>query len=74
MLNTFGNQRDCSKKEAISFNKPSKLLFDGMKMKVTDKEGIWVNDIGEVICFNASVWHGTKDVILVEKRYTVTIS
>ena len=36
-------------------------------MRFTDKEGIWVDNTGKVICFNASVWHGTKDVILIRK-------
>ena len=61
------SERDCSKEEAISFSKPSQLLFNGLKMRFTDKEGIWVDNTGKVICFNASVWHGTKDVILIRK-------
>ena len=61
------SERDCSKEEAISFSKPSQLLFNGLKMRFTDKAGIWVDNTGKVICFNASVWHGTKDVILIRK-------
>lgn len=60
-------EEDHSKIEAISFNKPSKYLFEELNMQFSDKEGIWTDKNGEIICFNSSIWHGTQDCLLIKK-------
>ena len=53
-------ENDHSKTEALSYSRPSKLIFDGMGMTPSNREGIWNDTAGNLVCFNASVWHGKR--------------
>ena len=47
---------------------PSKQLFDGMKMTHADKEGVFLNGDGNVICFDAGATdNNSKNYLLVRK-------
>lgn len=61
------SENDYSKTEALSYSRPSKLIFDGMGMVPSDRDGIWNDNAGNVVCFNPSVWHGKRECILVRK-------
>ena len=60
-------ENDHSKTEALSYSRPSKLIFDGMGMTPSNREGIWNDTAGNLVCFNASVWHGKRECILIQK-------
>lgn len=46
---------------------PSKQLFDGLKMQYADEEGIFLNEEGKVICFDAGVVKKSKNYLLIRK-------
>ncbi|WP_228779982.1 AVAST type 2 anti-phage system protein Avs2 [Aquiflexum lacus] len=58
---------DKSKEETISFLKPSKLIYDGLKLKYSYKEGEFLDSFGEVQCFAPNVYHDSKSYLLVKK-------
>ncbi len=58
---------DCSKNEAIVYYKPTDLIFEGLKLKFAKKEGELVNDSGELICFDPSVYNTSFRGLLVRK-------
>ena len=60
-------ENDHSKTEALSYSRPSKLIFDGMGMVSSVREGIWAGPTGNIVCFNTSVWHGTNECLLIRK-------
>ena len=39
-----------------------------MGMTPSDREGIWNDSAGHVVCFNTSVWHGKRECILIQKN------
>lgn len=41
---------------------PSKQLFDGLNMRYADKEGIFLNEEGEMICFDAGAIERSKTI------------
>lgn len=58
---------DYSKEKTYSFLIPSKQLFDGMKMQFADEEGVFENEEGKVICFDAGAIEKSKTYLLVRK-------
>ena len=60
-------EEDYSKKTTFSCLLPSKQLFYGMDMKSSDKEGIFSDDSGKVICFDGSVVKKSKNYLLIRK-------
>jgi hypothetical protein len=58
---------DCSKEEAISYLKPSFLVSVGLKP--SQKEGEYINDQGEVICFDPSVYEKGPSCLLMRKDH-----
>lgn len=58
---------DYSKERTYSFLIPSKQLFDGMKMQFADEEGVFENEEGKVICFDAGAIEKSKTYLLVRK-------
>lgn len=46
---------------------PSKQLFDGMKMKFSDNEGEFLDEYGNIICFETSIIDNSKNYLLVRK-------
>ena len=58
---------DYSKETSYSFLIPSKQLFDGMKMHFADEEGVFKNEEGKVICFDAGAIEKSETYLLVRK-------
>ena len=62
---------DCSKEESISYYKPAPLIAIGLKPSL--KEGEYLNDRGEVICFDPSVYEKGPACLLMRKDYVQKI-
>lgn len=58
---------DHSKEEAFYCLVPSKQLFDGMGMRHGDKEGVFVDEEGKVICFDEGAVEESRNYLLVRK-------
>ncbi len=59
---------DQSKKGTLNFLKPCADIFNKMKMSYSDKEGEFINENGELICFDPSVYNNCKPHLLVRKN------
>ena len=58
---------DRSKEGAIRFLKPSKLIYEGMKLKHSQKEGEFLDISNEVQCFATNVYHDSTSFLLIKK-------
>ena len=58
---------DYSKEDSLRMNKPSNILFEGLKMRYSKKEGHFIDKDGEVICFDPSVYHESNSYLMVRK-------
>ena len=58
---------DYSKEDSLSLIKPSKILFEGMKMRYAEKEGYFIDRNGETICFDPSVYNESNPYLMVRK-------
>lgn len=58
---------DYSKEDSLSMNKPSNILFEGMKMRYSEKEGHFIDENGEIICFDPSIYHESNSYLMVRK-------
>ncbi len=58
---------DCSKEEVISYYKPGPLISTGLKP--SQKEGEYLNDLGEVVCFDPSVYEKGPACLLMRKDH-----
>lgn len=61
------NEYDYSKDDNISFYKPTELVFRLLNLQSSKVEGEFVNNRGEVICFDPSVRYDTLECLLVRK-------
>lgn len=59
---------DYSKEETLGFLKPSKILFDGLQLQYSSKEGEFINDEGKVICFDTKMKYSSFDSLLFNKK------
>lgn len=59
---------DKSKEDTISFLKPSKHIFENMKLIFSEKEGEFIDSKGEIICFAPSVYYDSKSYLLIKKK------
>ena len=59
---------DKSKEETISFLKPSGIIYKGMNLKFSPREGEFVDDSKVVQCFAPSVYRNSRSYLLVRKR------
>lgn len=59
---------DCSKEETISYFKPSKVIFNGMKLNYSPQEGHFLNQKGDLVCFDPSVNNKSISCLLVHKN------
>ncbi len=58
---------DMSKEDVINFLKPSKYIYDKMKLKFSKKEGEFLGEKGELICFDPSVYFDSNSCLLIKK-------
>lgn len=65
---SWSEQYDCSKEEPISFLKPSEAIFNGLHMKFLSREGEFINQGDELICFDPSVNNKSISCLLIRKK------
>ncbi|MEQ9377988.1 MAG: ATP-binding protein [Imperialibacter sp.] len=58
---------DCSKEESISYFKPAPLIVVGLNP--SQKEGEYLNDQGELVCFDPSVYEKGPACLLMRKDH-----
>lgn len=58
---------DKSKEETISFLKPSTVIYKGMDLKYSQREGEFMDNSEVVQCFAPNVYHDSKSYLLVRK-------
>ncbi|MDD5359344.1 MAG: hypothetical protein PHI02_03660 [Sulfurovaceae bacterium] len=58
---------DYSKEDSLRMNKPSNILFEGMKMRYSAQEGHFIDQNGEIICFDPSIYHESNPYLMVRK-------
>lgn len=61
-------EEDHSKEMSFYGLIPSKQLFEGMKMQYADKDGVYLNEEGKVICFDARAVAKSKNYLLIRKN------
>lgn len=59
---------DYSKEKTLSLLKPSKILFDGLNMRYSKKDGEFIDEKNNLICFEADVDNETHQCLLVKKE------
>lgn len=62
------DEYDYSKEGSFSILKPSKILFDGLNMRYSKKDGEFIDKSNNLICFEASVDNETHQCLLVKKE------
>ena len=60
-------KEDHSKDDTLSILIPSKQLFDGMRMQYADKESVFLDEVGNVICFDACSVEKNTNYLLIRK-------
>ena len=58
---------DYSKEDSLRMIKPSNILFKGLKMRYANKEGHFIDEGGELICFDPSIYHESNPCLMVRK-------
>lgn len=61
------NEQDFSKENTLSYLKPSKLLYDILKIGPSEYDGKYSNQMGEIICKDSSVDGKENSSLLVRK-------
>jgi len=66
----YGWSRDIdkSKEDSVGFLKPCKKLFEKMFLNYSTNEGEFVNNNGEIICFDTHVYNNSKPYFLIQKE------
>lgn len=59
---------DYSKEGSFSILKPSKILFDGLSMRYSKKDGEFIDENNNLISFEASIYNETNKCLLVKKE------
>lgn len=62
---------DCSKEEPISYYKPAPSIANGLKL--SQKEGEYLNDQGDVVCLDPSVYEKGPACLLMRKDHVQKI-
>ena len=58
---------DYSKEDSLRMKKPSKILFEGMKMRYAKQEGSFIDEEGEIVCFDPSIYNESNPYLMVSK-------
>lgn len=59
---------DFSKERNITFKKPARKIFTGMKLKYGTKEGELISENGAVVCFAACVYNRSESNLLIREK------
>ena len=60
-------EEDYSKEMSFYCLMPSQQLFDGLKLQYSDKEGVFLNEDGTLLCFDAGAVEKSQNYLLVRK-------
>ena len=60
-------EEDYSKDVTLSLLMPSKQLFDGIRMQYADKEGVFLDKAGKIVCFDTGTVDKSGNYLLVRK-------
>ncbi|MCB4763148.1 MAG: hypothetical protein LGB78_04510 [Sulfurovum sp.] len=58
---------DYSKNDTLQMYMPSKILFNGLKLRYAKKDGYFIDEQNDVVCFNPSIDNKTNPSLLVKK-------
>lgn len=58
---------DYSKEDSLSILKPSRIIFEGLEMKYSQRDGEYIDKENNVICFEPSVYNESHQCLLVKK-------
>lgn len=58
---------DCSKTENIAYHKPTDLIYHGLNLRFSDREGEFVDENGKLACFDPSVSNESSRGLLIRK-------
>jgi hypothetical protein len=64
---TWEKDNDYSIDDTISLIKPGKFIFEGLNMQYADDEGYYLDETGNLICFNTSIKYNSKQYLLIKK-------
>ncbi|MBS6928379.1 MAG: hypothetical protein KH152_07685 [Finegoldia magna] len=70
---SWGEEFDQSKKETLSFLKPSNLIFEKMGLKIGKTEGSFNDKNETMVCFAAETMHASTAHLLVKKEPFLTM-
>jgi hypothetical protein len=73
LVYSWERERDASKIGSMSFNKPTELLFNLLKLSYSKMEGQLVNGNSELICFDPSTQNPTISYLLVRKTDLIKV-
>jgi hypothetical protein len=69
VIYSWNKEYDGSKGEGMSMYKPSEILFDVLNLKISEKDGQFLNMKDEVVCVDPSIFDFSKSCLLVKKDY-----
>ena len=58
---------DYSKEDSLSMLKPSRIIFEGLEMQYSQRDGEYIDKENNIICFEASVYNESHQCLLVQK-------
>jgi len=64
----WSNEFDYSKKDVLNILKPSKIIFDGLKMQYAKEDGEYTDNNNDKICFESSVNNNSFQNLLVNRE------
>ncbi len=59
---------DYSKEDSLNILKPSQIVFEGLKMKYSHRDGEYRDENNSIVCFEASVYNESHQCLLVKKE------
>jgi len=61
------SEYDYSKEDSLGMLKPSHILFDGLDMQYSKRDGEYIDKEQNIVCFEASVYNKSHQCLLVQK-------
>jgi len=58
---------DYSKEDSLNILKPSRIIFEGLEMQYSQRDGEYIDKENNVICFEPSVYNASHQCLLVQK-------
>ena len=58
---------DYSKNDSLNILKPSRIIFDGLDMQYSARDGEYIDKKQNIVCFEASVYNESHQCLLIQK-------